>query len=483
MKQFLIIFILFSCCVCVKSNTDDALYVKLKYAKSLKAKLQIRYEIGEKFVIMRKTYWDSVYNDSKKIKFREMEGKALNNIGSVFLQENNFKQALLCFKKSLKIREQINDESGIAESNNNIAFIYGYQGDSESAIAIFFKSLKIREKQNDQQGIASIYGNLAYLYALQNEFDKSLEYNQKSFNIYKKLSDKDGMSRALNVIGTYNQRFGKLDLALKNFTQSLTYVKEIGNDANIATSLDNIAGVYEMMGDFDKAMEYNYSGLAIQEKIGDKQGMAYSMNDIANILFKEGKINEAAQYADSALKIAYALGLPDIIKRVASTQKIICHKLKQYKWAYEFYVLEIRMRDSINNEETKSAAIRNQMKYEFGKKAVADSVNHAEEQKVKDAQLFEQEANLKQEATQRYTMYGGILLVTLFLIFVIHRFRVTNKQKIIIEDQKIQVDKAFEELHERNKEVMDSIRYARRIQTALLPSEKYVERYVKLSKK
>jgi len=37
------------------------------------------------------------------------------------------------------------------------------------------------------------------------------------------------------------------------------------------------------------------------------------------------------------------------------------------------------------------------------------------------------------------------------------------------------VDKAYDELHEKNKEVMDSIYYARRIQTALITNEKYIE--------
>jgi hypothetical protein len=38
------------------------------------------------------------------------------------------------------------------------------------------------------------------------------------------------------------------------------------------------------------------------------------------------------------------------------------------------------------------------------------------------------------------------------------------------------MDEAYSILHEKNKEVMDSINYAKRIQNALLPSEKCIER-------
>ncbi|HXU27209.1 MAG TPA: hypothetical protein VN698_08250, partial [Bacteroidia bacterium] len=70
---------------------------------------------------------------------------------------------------------------------------------------------------------------------------------------------------------------------------------------------------------------------------------------------------------------------------------------------------------------------------------------------------------------------GILLVVIVFSLFLYKRFKITHKQKELIEKQKILVDKAYEELHERNKEVMDSIHYAKRIQTALITSEKYIQ--------
>ena len=83
---------------------------------------------------------------------------------------------------------------------------------------------------------------------------------------------------------------------------------------------------------------------------------------------------------------------------------------------------------------------------------------------------------LKQEKTQRYALYGGLALIVVFAGFVVNRLNVARKQKKIIEEQKEKVDAAFEKLHEKNKEVMDSINYARRIQSSLLPTEKYISK-------
>ncbi|MBK6983618.1 MAG: hypothetical protein IPH32_02110 [Bacteroidetes bacterium] len=193
-------------------------------------------------------------------------------------------------------------------------------------------------------------------------------------------------------------------------------------------------------------------------------------------MLKQGNNTEAFKYATKSLQISYELGFPWEIKNAVATLKRIYQKQNKFKEALEMYELEIQMRDSINNTETKKASIKKQFQYEYEKKAAADSVKHAEEQKVKNALLTAQQAQLKQEKTQRLALYGGLALVIVFLGFVYNRFRVTQKQKAIIEQQKVLVDEAFTHLEEKNKEVMDSIRYAKRIQTALLTSEKYIER-------
>jgi biopolymer transport protein ExbB/TolQ len=89
-----------------------------------------------------------------------------------------------------------------------------------------------------------------------------------------------------------------------------------------------------------------------------------------------------------------------------------------------------------------------------------------------------------------WSVIGGLLLVAMFAIFILRALRITNKQKVIIEKQKQKVDIAYTELDIKNKEIeeqkkiveehhketMDSIRYASRIQRALITSEKYIDK-------
>ena len=63
----------------------------------------------------------------------------------------------------------------------------------------------------------------------------------------------------------------------------------------------------------------------------------------------------------------------------------------------------------------------------------------------------------------------GLLSVLMFAIYVLRSLRIAKKQKEVIEFQKVMVE-------EKQLQIIDSIKYARRIQLSLLPTEKYIEK-------
>ena len=88
----------------------------------------------------------------------------------------------------------------------------------------------------------------------------------------------------------------------------------------------------------------------------------------------------------------------------------------------------------------------------------------------------------------RTVLFVSIAFFALFSVFTYNRFRLTRKQKRIIELQKVEVDRQRELadsrreiaeaqkhiIEEKQKEILDSIHYAKRIQQAMLTSEDYI---------
>ncbi len=137
-------------------------------------------------------------------------------------------------------------------------------------------------------------------------------------------------------------------------------------------------------------------------------------------------------------------------------------KKGDFKKALQFSRNYVLIRDSLSNTDKANEIRRQEMNYEFEKR---EAVAKAEQDK-KDA--IELEEKQKQKIILYSTSTG--LLFVLMLALVIFRSLQTNKKKNqIISNQKHIVE-------EKQKEVLDSIRYAKRIQSSLLPTEKYIDK-------
>ena len=71
----------------------------------------------------------------------------------------------------------------------------------------------------------------------------------------------------------------------------------------------------------------------------------------------------------------------------------------------------------------------------------------------------------------------------MFSVFLYNRFKVTQKQKKIIEAKEKETQLQKHLIEEKHKEITDSIHYAQRIQRALITPEKYIDKQLnKLNK-
>jgi len=140
------------------------------------------------------------------------------------------------------------------------------------------------------------------------------------------------------------------------------------------------------------------------------------------------------------------------------------YKLGNFKSAYDYYERSSLIKDSIYNE--KNAHIINEMeaKYQNEKKQLKiESLNQKNE--LTEAKLS------KQKITIMLVLLVALLCV-IGVLFVIRSNRKIKKAHAIISRQKHLVE-------EKQKEILDSIHYAKRIQNSLLTSEMYIKKSLK----
>lgn len=439
---------------------DDLIYYfDLQLDSELMARSQKICELNLKHKLSKPEY-----------KFFEFQlGKSLNNLGTYYKSTGNYVQAIIAYEKGLRIMQRSNNERGKALLYNNLGIVYKNQGDFSKAINYYTASLKIFEKLNDKVNVGSTLNNIGTIYLEQHNYAVAMKYFKRCLHHSLVINDQRTLGGTYNNIGVLYQETNKNDTALNYFLKSLSIRKTIGDLYGYSNSLINIGDVYAILGNNKLAIKYYSDALILKDSIDDKAGKSTALNDLGYIYYLENDLNKAIGFSEKSLAIATEIGSVVEIEQASKHLGTFYEKAGKFKLALDMRELYTKMRDSINSENSKKEIVRQEFKYAYEKKALADSVRIAEEKKVSDAKL-------QQEKTQRYALYGGLALTLIFGIVMFSRFRITRSQKNIIEEQKKIVEKQKELVEEKQKEVMDSIHYAKRIQQALLPSSSVISK-------
>jgi tetratricopeptide (TPR) repeat protein len=413
-----------------------------------------------------------------------------NNIANVFSVRGNYPEALKNQHLVLKLREEIKAEHpadkvnkrGLAASYVNIGSVYWNQGNYPEAQKMYLSGLKLFEELADLQNTASCYDGLGIVYYAQGNYQEALKNQLKALEIKKENDDKFGISSSyLNIGGIYEAQ-GNYKEALHNYELSLKIREEIGDQQGIATAFSNIGVIYSRLGNFDSAISNLKLSVKILEEIADQQGIACASNNIGDAYVKrvplqQSDLNQAISYFNKGLELSKLVGSKEDIKTSfwglseAYEKKASLNRGNPENWkmAHAFYRQYIVYRDSLLNEENTRKTVQAQMNYEFDKK----EATAREEQAKKDTLAFEEK---RKQKVIIICVSIGLLLVVVFAIYVFRSLKVTNARKHIIQQQK-------EIVEEKQKEVLDSIHYARRIQRSILPTEVYITKTLQRLKK
>jgi len=510
MRFIIFILLLLSVNVFASQSKTDSLLNILKNVKHDTARVNILAALCNEFRIDTAIQKSFEYGQ-KGIALAQQTGytKGLavcfNSVGDVYYQESGYDSARVQYDKALvqwKILADSKDiqvlkdaKQGIALVMLNKARIYVELFDKAKALDYYLKSLKLYEEVNDKKNKALVVTAIADNIYMDADYMRTLDYYFKSLKLYEEMNDKQNVGRAWVNIGWSYMNLSDAELIKKGINpidrystalqcqlKSIKTYEEIDDKVSMANPLENIGWIYQSLTDsacmkmglsfaerYTKALQYEFDALRLVEKGNDTYTIGAVWSSIAVIYFKQQQYSNALKYAGKTLQVGSEMGYMDVekdaqfvfyqtYKALGNTSKALYHH-EQY----------IALGDSIVRMENQKEITHKEFLFDFEKRAVADSIKNIELQKVKDAQIQAQQAQLKQEQTQRYALYGGLTLVIIFSFALFNRFRVIRHQKKIIERQKQLVEN-------KNRDITDSIEYAKYIQESLLLSEEEINK-------
>jgi len=345
------------------------------------------------------------------------------------------------------------------------------------ALEYFIQAAKYYEKNDKSAGLANAYLLMAETYNNQGNPENEKLYLQNAIEIYEQEKDSLNLGIALHNLAYANYSKGQYDTALVVYIKTLDLFKKLNNTNAYFHCLGNLGLVYSGLSDFDKAEEYLLTAIDTLARLGDERAVAEFTIEYANILQEKGETKKAITYASRALEIT---DNPNY-ERDASFLLARLYRISgRFDSAYYFQSIFIVANDSIKNIESVQRMADLRTEFEVGKKQA--EVDVLEKIKMRNTIII---------IGLGIILLLAIGLVSLYYYNLKHSRELTGaleERRLLLEIQSSELKErndeilsANEELKQLNEitsrqrdEIISSINYAQRIQSALLPPETYI---------
>lgn len=504
--------------ITAQNKAIDSLNILLKNSKEDTTRVKLLQESARQYNLTEQTinareYLNKALALSTKLKYKKGEFVCYNILARSCQIENDYPKAIECYLKALKIAEQTNNQADIGISYQRIASMHVRKGNFTESIEPLSKAMTIyiklnnskqitavhlqladaylQQKKNllaakeyesgidaalkarDTADLAVLYEQLGNLYTLENRFEKALHFHKASLEASRSLKDNKGVADSYSDIGDIYLAQKKNKEALENHLSALDIYKKCADDATISQSYMFVGQIYMKMNQGVKAIDAHLSALKIASQPDDKNYLSGSIYlSLGDVYIHSNEYIKATNCINKVIAIAKDLKDETMLKTCYRMLSEISIRKQDYKSAYGFQKLFAETVDSIyatyNKEDKQIRKLQEQ--FEAEKKE--------NEKQLHLAQLSQKESELKQASTVRFALIAGLILILAFAGFIYNRFKLTQRQKETISKQKEETESQKLVIEHKQKEIIESISYAKRLQEAILPPQEFVNKYV-----
>jgi serine phosphatase RsbU (regulator of sigma subunit) len=379
--------------------------------------------------------------------------------------------------------------------------IYQRRSEFDKTIAFALLGLENTKTTKLQRRFCNDLGNA---YTATASYKLAAKYLKEGLLLAKQEKDSTGIAQTYNNLGNIYEKTKQWNTALKYYLDALAICEQKKIRVGIKVLSNNLGNVYtNYLKDYDKAIAYYEKAIAITLETDSEEHTGFYLNNIANIYTAKGDYKKAISLRLKAAELATKIQDKETFRNTYGRLAKDYAAVNDYKNAYKYLDFYHDSLQKIFTETQSQVIAEMQAKYD----------NHKKE---KEIELLNKENEVREhQLQQRNWLIVIILLGVASLVVVAVLLWRSNRQKRKVnqtlnlqneaikrqqmelqiktqqtEELNIELNKSYEELqstldllnrqhseleknqqelYHKNKDITDSIEYARNIQLALLP--------------
>ncbi|MEO5642993.1 MAG: SpoIIE family protein phosphatase [Bacteroidia bacterium] len=364
--------------------------------------------------------------------------------------------------KAIALAQKIDYKKGEGIAWAVLANFYARkQIDNVKAVRYYTESLKVRQEAGDKKGIAHSYLQLAIIDSKFKNYEKALALLRKALALNTEIGNAKSVSQDEQVIA-------QVFLAGEQWDSALFYFRKTMSGKNIPTptvamTYINLVSLFIGTDQLDSALLYVHKTDSVYDLLGNNYGKLWDKMSLGQIALKKGEIQMAVAYLEEVYDFGEKNNNGDLLLNVLP---ILIDAYRQNGNAVKGFKVQtewIKLNDSLQNLDKANSILGMQVQLETEEKEKIDKL-------IADKTEAEHLADSNRMRLIIYSVSAILVLVLGISFFIFRNYREKKKVNEIISKQK-------EIVEEKQREIVDSINYAKRLQDAILPPEQLVKNY------
>ena len=187
------------------------------------------------------------YEVSQSLQRLDLQSSILNNIGNVYMVNDEDSVAAVYFEKSIEIEKNLGESrrSQLAVRLGNVSTAYMKLGRCEDAISAAEEGLRIDKEIGRPNKIAIRMNQLGDVYVACGRQQDAIQCEREAYSYFEKAGSKYGMSIVLHSLGEMYEQDSNIDSALFYFHKSLECAEIIDNKLLIQEISKSLYNIYK----------------------------------------------------------------------------------------------------------------------------------------------------------------------------------------------------------------------------------------------
>lgn len=397
---------------------------------------------------------------ASKLNKKESKSKFYHTMGDRFYDVDDYDNARYYYMRSLALSKLLLQKDLIADDLSAIGDMYRLQDQNTIAAGYLFQAMYLYKELGNQERLSHILGLIGDLNRCMDQYKDALRYLNESLEIALKHNYKKEQTFCYSSLGGTHHAMEKYDQAHLYYDKGVRLALAEKDSMRLGDFLYSIGDLYIDEKKLPEAIKTLNDGILVCKAVNDQYNLAYCYMGLARAYLHQKKYNQAIEEANKTYKLGEKLNAFGFCSEASEVLFEAYEGMNDHKNAFKYLKIVKDNYDSTMSTSQIKEQAQIEMQFRNSYKEKQDSLLRASQQKQKD---IEYESELQQQRILAIAGIAGLLVAVVVVAIVFRSYKKEKRSRQIINTQKAIVDT-------KNKEILDSINYAKKIQQAIIPT-------------